>query len=81
MRVICVMSFDKIKSHPSYDGEPLPQVGSEYLIVDTYRGSLGLTYILAGFPDDCSYEAKAFATLPEATADEMQEAEREAILV
>jgi len=81
MKVICVISFDKVRAEAEAHGCPVPEVGSEYIVIATNGEEPDLYYQFVGFPDDCEYAAYAFSTLPEATADEMQEETREAILV
>jgi hypothetical protein len=78
MNVICVQ---QLFSHPSNTyNPPMPEVGSEYVVIDEVRHGGFDLYVLAGFPSDCGYVKSGFATLPDSTADEMAEESREAIV-
>jgi hypothetical protein len=71
MKVMCVQ---QLYSHPANTyNPPMPVVGSEYEVVDEVEENGYELYVLAGFPSDAGYVRSGFATLPDSTADEMQE--------
>lgn len=77
-KVICI---DQLYNHPDNKRDiPMPEVGSEYIAFDEreYKGMR--LYKLVGFPNDCGYIQKAFATLPDSSADDMKEVQQEAIV-
>lgn len=57
-----------------------PKVGDPDTVIDSFKDAGRHWLQLERFPDSC-YESKYFAILPEATADEMAEAEHEAIIM
>lgn len=91
MRVICVLDV-----HCDYQGSckdlNIPKVGEIYVVINCtyldevrielpdviYSEPSGIYYSLRGFKD--KYHASAFATLPDADADQMQEEVRESIV-
>lgn len=73
MKVICVQ---KLFSHPANTyNPPMPVVGSEYEVINEVHENGFDLYVLGGFPSDCGYVRSGFATLPNSTADEMEEEE------
>lgn len=74
MRVMCVQPID----NPSKDciSSPSPQVGDTVTVVDEFELFGQLFYVLAEYAQDEGFLADRFATLPDATADEMEEEEQ-----
>jgi hypothetical protein len=78
-QVMCVF----IGSQPEYGPEDEPMmisVGSEYTVISKWNPVCGPHYELS-HQLNVMYPVEFFATLPEATADEMQQQEFEAILM
>jgi len=59
----------------------LLEVGNEYMVTNQCQEFDGLWYQIVGFPGDWGFDSRLFATLPGLTADEMEEIEKEAILL
>lgn len=80
MKVICVKD---IKSVTKYKNVPCPEVGDEDEVTGiAYHPTTGCAFFfLLGYSDQYAFSCDHFATLPDTTADEMQEAEQEAILM
>jgi hypothetical protein len=73
MRVVCIS--DKWEAAPEAAHEPKPEIGDFDTVVKELKHDLyGLFYELERFPD-VYYGADMFATLPDATAEDMQEEE------
>lgn len=83
MRLFCVKEASQSEWS---DGTPAMTyerviVGNEY---ESYRDKVyddGLYYFLEGFPGNVAFHHSLFATLPPQSADEINEEEREAILM
>lgn len=78
MRVICIN--DNWDASESAEGGPLPEFMGEYIILETHNYKGHTFYCLVEFGDFYLYHSDHFATLPDATADEMAEVEKEAIV-
>lgn len=82
MKVICVAKT-YVSSIPTWAKDmhiPYPVIGTEYTVTNTIIKADGLTYYeLVGFVKQ-EIDARAFATLPGLSADEMAEIEKEAII-
>lgn len=72
MRVLCVKPFDVNEAK----GKPMPEVGDEDVVTEEAEIWGALYYGLVRFPSDLVYSAEHFATLPDQTADEMEEEEQ-----
>lgn len=75
MRVMLIRKFIK----PSLDSDvppPKMEVGNIYNVLDVYSYYGVSFYKLVEFGSDYGFDAKHFATLPDATADEMAEEEQ-----
>jgi hypothetical protein len=59
---------------------PPIEVGKIYNAIDEHHYSGRVYYILAEYSDEYKWRSTAFATLPDSTADDMQEEEKEAIV-
>lgn len=79
MRVICVARLYQRDMTPG----PLsyPEVGDECAVVSTHNTNGNYYFELAEYGPEKWYNTKCFATLPEATADEMEAEVKEAILM
>lgn len=82
MRVICIQQFSAaVAGRLAQEGIGIPEVGSPYNATGTKMHSGETFFILQEFPHDCFWISEAFATLPEATAEEMEAEVKEAILM
>ena len=81
MKVICVKPFKTNKCYFSGTILSVPDVGDEDIVIDVFETKYGVHYALERFGMDNLYNSEHFATLPDDTADEMQEAEQESILM
>lgn len=79
MQVICVRPINC--PTPDAIGRPVPQVGDIDTVIDTYPTQWGDYYVLERFGEEDAFDPERFAILPSSTAEEMAEAEREAILM
>lgn len=80
MKVICVKKFppvDSLMRNPI----PSPEVGDQDIVIDETIEFGHIFYSLERFGLNACYRSDYFAILPDATADEMQEEEREAIIM
>lgn len=81
MKVICVKPFNNQRIMDSCKNAPRPEVGDESTVTQTYWDEIAKAnyHSLAEFPG-YKYKADHFAILPNTSAHEMQEQEREAIV-
>lgn len=79
MRVMCVN--DNWHPHPDVKNNPTPKVPEISEVVKEFNYTDGVYYILQGFHPHQGFKSTHFATLPEQTADEMNEVEKEAIIM
>jgi hypothetical protein len=81
MRVLCIAKLEGVFGN---DGPvPTPNIMEECIVTgQSYVPEFGphLLYQLSGYPVNVGYTAFAFAILPEEDADEIQDAEHEAII-
>lgn len=83
---MCTGKFNRLQDLPSLES---PSIPNEYNVVKVHTGNGMTTYELAEYPDMIldgvtyffTFPSKAFATLPEQTADEMNEVEKESIIM
>lgn len=82
MHVICIKTYIGWNVAARLVGSNIIQVGDECTVIDTYKCACGKhdKYDLKEFPLLGGFDARCFATMPESDADEMQDAEREAIV-
>lgn len=81
MRVICVTPI--ITSDAGFENHPRPEVGDNDIVTHVRphpSGDSDVYYSLERFGDRVGFKADHFATLPDATADEMAEVEFEGIV-
>lgn len=82
MRVMCISHNERWSNEPWTDEDP--QIGEECNVtqqrVRLVEGITMKQIKVAEGRKDCWYDARCFATLPEATATEMYEVEIEGIL-
>jgi hypothetical protein len=71
---------DNLDASDSAKGGPMPVFMGEYTILETHDYKGRAFYALVEFGDFYLYYSDHFATLPDSTADEMQEESREAIV-
>lgn len=76
-KVICV---DTCRNPPPFMAPYNVEIGDEYTITGEFKRNDGVYYELAERPSFCEYNSELFATLPDKSADEMREEEREAII-
>lgn len=79
MRVMLIRKFIK----PSLDSDmppPKMEVGDVFNVLDAYSYCGVSFYKLVEFGFDYGFDTKHFAVLPDQTADEMAEVEKEAIV-
>jgi hypothetical protein len=69
-----------ITAQEGMENEPRPEVGDEDVVLRKHEQARHVYYILERFGEDNGYRSDHFATLPDSTADEMREEEREAIV-
>jgi hypothetical protein len=75
---MCIKQFTDTEQ--GMENAPRPEVGDEDLVLTIHRRCQKVYYILERFGKDKGYRTDHFATLPDSSADEMQEAEKEAIV-
>jgi hypothetical protein len=78
MRVMCIKKLVIKTERHLPDG---PKVGDIDTVIDDQETYGELFYLLDRFGWSVAFKASHFAILPESTADELQEAEQEAILM
>lgn len=79
MKVICVKPI--ITTDEGCENYPRPEVGDIDIVTLVRPHPSGSTYYsLQRFNSTIGYDTKHFATLPDLTADEMEEEEKEAIV-
>lgn len=61
------------------ENAPRPEVGDKDSVLMIWEGFGSVYYILERFGRDNAYRTDHFATLPDSSADEMADAEKEAI--
>jgi hypothetical protein len=78
MKLLCVKQSKEARWNTT-GGEapigPVVVIGNEYESIGSMEFEDGVSYFLRGFPRDCVYHHSLFATLPDQTADEMEEEE------
>jgi hypothetical protein len=80
MQVMCVKPFNNNNIIEQCKNAPRPDVGDECQVTHTVMSRQGFNYyMLKEFPG-YNYLSTHFAILPEQSADQMQEENREAIL-
>lgn len=79
MKVICVKDFHH--SEHICTAINTPEIGDEDVVIYSFEDSGIIWHTLVRFGDDIAFRAEYFATLPSLTAEEMNEREREAILI
>ena len=77
-RVICI--DDSKNQNPNYTG-PSVEFMQAYHVIDEFDYYGVWTYILEEFGDKYGFSAKKFAPTTDQTADQMQEQEKESILM
>lgn len=77
-KVMCIKPFTDTQQ--GMENAPRPEVGDEDIVARAEEQYHHVYYILERFGDDKGYRADHFATLPENTADEMEEVEKESIV-
>lgn len=78
MRVMLMEPFPETAVDNITPTPPI-EVGNTYDAIDEYHTNGRVYYILAEYGPDYGWRTTFFATLPDQTADEMAEAEHEAI--
>lgn len=79
MKVICVKPLGETCCVSGYPA-PRPEVGDIDLVTQTVSRIGRVWYKLARFPQNWCYEVENFAILPDISADEMSEVEKEGIV-
>lgn len=78
MDVMCVTPI--LTTETGCENYPRPEVGDKDTVIRVRPHWSGATYFtLVRFGDSIGFNTKHFATLPDASADEMAEVEKEAI--
>lgn len=72
-KVICVKPFTDTQQ--GMENAPRPEVGDVDVVSNVFKGYGYTYYILERFAEDNGYRVDHFATIPDATAEEMQEEE------
>jgi hypothetical protein len=82
MKVICIKPFSNGWINEECKSAPRPEVGDicEVVRVVDDKDANGYQYYVLNEFKGYRYRTDLFATLPEASADEMQEAQRESIV-
>jgi hypothetical protein len=78
-KVICTRSFPGF-CQVTFQPISAPQILDEDVVIEVYEKFNATYYRLKKYPWEQCYRADHFATLPEASADEMQQEEHEAII-
>lgn len=82
MRVMCIQSFESARDAVIEHGALLPEVGSEYTVLEGRTAWTGAHYYrIAELTRKCGYLADHFATLPEHTSSELYHESIEAIIM
>jgi len=79
-QVICIEAINN--EVPCKKGQPRPEVGDICIVtgIECQPWFDATYYQLSGYPSNNGYLSTSFAILPDASADEMQETERESIV-
>lgn len=79
-QVRCVDYFRSANGCAIPEGYVMPDIGDECTVINDFMENGKRYYSLAGYPKEFGYNAVCFAILPDQSADEMQEQEREGIV-
>lgn len=77
-KVMCIKAFTDTQE--GMENAPRPEVGDKDVVARVEEQYHRVYYILERFGIDKAYRSDHFATLPSQTADEMADAEKEAIV-
>lgn len=81
MKLICVQKFRSANGMALPDHMPVPEVFDRCESISEHRANGKIYYQLEGYPQNCGYNAEAFATLPTESEELEIEAQKEAILM